>query len=101
MSYSPELIAEVPPPSKTNEAGIKSGNRGGSAPGPVTLWLWALRDHPGVWHRYPDQVNRNTPTRIKSTNDYSDVEPGEFEAVGRNWDGSRCTLYARWVGVDR
>jgi len=95
---APKLIQEEPPPSRTNRAGIRSGNPDGSPPGPMTLWLWEIRKRPGVWFRYPEQVSANTPRNVRIGN-HSGVDAGEFEATGRGWTKDRkCTLYARWVG---
>lgn len=91
MSETPELIPEDPPPIKRAGSGARAGQT------PVGLWLAALRDTPGVWHRYPDRVHARAPASI-SRGRYG-VEPGEFEALSRNLDDrGRGLLYARYVG---
>jgi hypothetical protein len=84
---APELIFEEPPALQC--AGRPAGKT------PLGLWLAELRNHPGVWAKYPEQVSGGVPTRIRQGN-YG-VAAGEFEVTVRN-AGKRCDLYVRYVG---
>ena len=85
----PELIPEDPP--------LDARGR----PSLITPWLLALRDHPGVWHRYPHLVSSRLATDI-SRGRRTGIASGEFEATARGVksESSRFHLWARYVGGD-
>ena len=93
----PELIREDPAP--------KRRGAGSVPPSPITVWLHAIREHPGEWFRLPDLVSPSTAANIKG-GAYAGVAAGEFEAMCRgihvDSDGRRvCALYARYVAEAR
>ena len=83
-----DLIFEDPP----------KGGRGPHPGNPVRLWLDALRDHPGKWTKYPDDMpNRNLAHNIASAKCYG-VYRGEFETRSASAGEGRFWIYARYVG---
>jgi len=88
-----ELTFEEPPPSAR---GCKS--RGKS---PLGLWLAALRDHPGVWAKYPEPTYASAAPQINRGKNYG-ASAGEYETRAVSIAGTkplRVTLYARYVGT--
>lgn len=84
---SDDLIFEEPPAGKTT--------RGAGVAG----WLDQLREHPGMWAKYPtaSKGHLRYAWAIKNGKWAVRGKPGEYEAVGRTIDGE-CWLFARYVG---
>jgi hypothetical protein len=81
-----------PPPAKP---------RGGSNKG-TGKWAEiakALKERPGEWALIGEGVSATLVSRINKATQTSAFDPaGAFQATGRNYDNSRCDIYARYVG---
>ena len=87
-----ELIFEEPP--------VVDKTRNG-APSKYADWLNAVRQHPGVWVKWPDPF-ATKGSAYSRANDIragklSGCDLGEFDARGRTVDG-QFFLYVRYVG---
>ncbi len=88
-----ELTFEEPPPATRGR-----NSRGQS---PLGLWLAALRDHPGVWAKYPVPTYASAGPQINRGKNYG-ASAGEYETRAVSITGTkplRVTLYARYVGT--
>lgn len=87
---SDDLIFEEPP----------NDGRGVYRPlHPVTVWLAALREHPWVWARFPDDVAPAIGTFIRKGDRYG-VAEGEYQTRTTSIGNTRRVhLYARYIGT--
>lgn len=88
-SKTPDLVFEEPPPPAP-------GRKAGTSP--IGLWLTTLREHPGKWAKFPEQVLSSYVAGVIWSGKGYGAKPGEFDAVTRTGTNKQWWLYVRYIG---